>query len=204
MLLIQMKIVIIDYGAGNTANVKNAFERIGAAAIVSDSEDVWKNADAMVLPGVGAFGAAMEKLANKKETIIELVETGKPFLGICLGMQLLLETSEESPGISGLKLIKGTVKKFQTNLPIPQIGWNKICPVKSALFEGLEDFSAYFANSYYCEPVDKSIVAATAEYGSSFACALEFKNVFATQFHPEKSGKEGLQVLSNFLKQVRK
>ncbi|MBI5227561.1 imidazole glycerol phosphate synthase subunit HisH [Candidatus Micrarchaeota archaeon] len=199
-----MKIAIIDYGAGNTANVKNAFDKLGANAIVSDSEADWKSADALVLPGVGAFGAAMEKLGNKKKTITEFIESGKPFLGICLGMQLLLEISEESSGAKGLGIIKGKVRKFQTNLPVPQIGWNKVQAVNCALFYGVDNFYAYFANSYYCEPQDKSIVAGTSEYGTSFAAAFALKNVFATQFHPEKSGKAGLQVLSNFIKMVRK
>jgi glutamine amidotransferase len=196
-------IVIIDYGAGNTANVKNAFEKLGTRTTVSDDTAEWKKADALVFPGVGSFGAAMGFLGEKSETIKQLSQR-LPFLGICLGMQLLMDDSRESPGVSGFGLVEGRVKKFSGLLPVPQIGWNRIEQLESPLFEGLRPFYAYFANSYYCEPEDKSLVAATTTYGAKFASAFSKKNIFATQFHPEKSGEKGLQVLENFIKEVRR
>ena len=198
-----MKITIVDYGAGNTTNVRNAFEKLGVATIVSDSERAWKNADALVLPGVGAFGSAMNKLGKKAELTKELLDEGKPFLGICLGMQLLMDSSEESPGTKGFGIIPGTVKRFRTDFLVPQIGWNEVKTVSSPLFDGLTDFYAYFVHSYYCEPLDSSYIAATTSYGITFASAFWKKNIFATQFHPEKSGAGGLKVLENFLKEVK-
>ncbi|MDO8553668.1 MAG: imidazole glycerol phosphate synthase subunit HisH [Candidatus Micrarchaeota archaeon] len=198
-----MKIVIIDYGAGNTANVKNAFEKLGAAVTISSSEAVWKNADALVLPGVGVFGAAMKRLNGKCDAIVKLISDGKPFLGICLGMQLLLEKSEESDGVQGLGVLVGEVKKFRGKLPVPQIGWNKVEFQKSSLPQGLKNFYGYFANSYYCEPKDNSWVAATTDYGVKFPSVFRQKNIFATQFHPEKSGELGLKFLKNFIREVK-
>ncbi len=201
----KMKIAIIDYGAGNTANVKNAFDKLGANAILSSSDSVWKTADALVLPGVGSYGAAVKKLAGKEKPLIDIIQSGKPFLGICLGMQLLLEKSEEDNAVSGFGIFTGQVKRFEISLPVPQIAWNKVKPSgNSNLFDGLDDFYAYFVHSYYCEPDDQSIIAATSDYGIRFASALSRKNLFATQFHPEKSGAQGLQLLGNFLKLVKK
>lgn len=199
-----MKILIIDYGAGNTANVKNAFDKIGAKAIVSSSIREIKDADALILPGVGAFGAAIRKLGKKRQTIIDAIKSGKPFLGICLGMQLLLDKSDESKSVDGFGLIQGQVKKFRTNLPVPQIGWNEVENLRGPLFEGINEFYAYFVHSYYCKPIDKRIIAATTKYGKSFASAFTKGNIFATQFHPEKSGKVGLKILKNFIKEVKR
>lgn len=200
-----MVITIIDYGAGNIANVKNAFENIGVNANVSKSERDWKIADALILPGVGAFGAAINKLGRKASIIRMLIEQGRPFLGICLGMQLLLEKSDESKGVMGLDIFQGRVKRFRTRLPVPQIGWNKIKPITaSPLFEGMGEFYAYFVHSYYCEPKDKRAICATTKYGKQFPSALWQNNIFATQFHPEKSGKNGLRILRNFIKEVKK
>ena len=200
-----MKIAIIDYGAGNCTNVKNAIEKIDAsmAVSISASERDWKNADALVLPGVGAFGAAMRKLGEKKQNIVDEIGNGKPFLGICLGMQLLFDKSGESKNTRGFGIIKGKVKKFSRALPVPQMGWNLLEGLRSELFDDLFDgpggFYAYFVHSYYCEPEDRDAVAATTEYGIKFASAVARKNLFATQFHPEKSGEYGLRVLKNFI-----
>ena len=127
-----MKVTIINYGAGNVANVQNAFDKIGIDTSISTSENEWKAVDALVLPGVGAFGAAMNKLEQKASTIRMLIEQGKPFLGICLGMQLLLENSEESADALGLGMFKGKAKRFRTRLPVPQIGWNLVKPIKQS------------------------------------------------------------------------
>ena len=199
-----MQIVIIDYGAGNTANVKNALEKLGARPIVSPSVREIKNADAIILPGVGAFGAAMKRLSKKSQIITNAINSGKPFLGICLGMQLLLDKSDESEGVNGLGIIRGKVKKFKVKLPVPQIGWNKVENLRGPLFEGIDDFYAYFVHSYYCKPKDKRVIAATTKYAKSFASAFYKKNIFATQFHPEKSGKVGLKILKNFIREVKK
>ena len=196
-------ITIIDYGAGNVTNVKNAFEKIGVSASISNKPKEWKNSDAIVLPGVGAFGTALERIGTRTARIRELLEEGAPFLGICLGMQILFERSEESPKANGLGVFKGKVKRFGTKLPVPQIGWNIVKPINSPLFDGMKEFQAYFVNSYYCNVSENSIVSATSEYGIVFPSAIWSKNIFATQFHPEKSGIVGLQVLENFIKEVR-
>lgn len=199
-----MNLAIIDYGAGNTANVRNAFQKIGCTAKVSSKGKDLEKADALVLPGVGAFGSAMNRLNKENVNIGQLVLDGKPFLGICLGMQLLLESSEETPGVAGFGLIKGNVKKFRTALPVPQIGWNRVVVKGSPLFAGLKDFQAYFLHSYYCNPEDKSLIFGTTKYGIKFASAVWKKNMFGTQFHPEKSGEIGLLILRNFINEVKK
>ncbi len=202
-----MAIVIIDYGAGNAVNVQNALRKLGIQPIISSSSAVWKKADALIFPGVGSFGAAMKNLGKNASELQQLIaETRLPFIGICLGMQLLLEESEESSGISGLGIVKGKAKRFAGSLPVPQIGWNKVSVEKTncPLFDGLKEPYAYFVHSYYCEPSDKSIISATTEYGLKFASAFWKDNVYATQFHPEKSGKDGLQILENFIREVRK
>lgn len=199
-----MNFAIVDYGAGNIANVKNAFDKLGADLTVSSSEVVWKNADALVFPGVGSFGYAMKQLGGKREALRQTIARGKPFLGICLGMQLLMDSSEESPGVSGLGLISGGVKRFGNILPVPQMGWNKVEQLKGPLFDGMSSFMAYFANSYYCAPADKSVSAATTDYGTRFVSAFSLANISALQFHPEKSGTAGLKVLQNFIREVKR
>ncbi|MFH1447845.1 MAG: imidazole glycerol phosphate synthase subunit HisH [Candidatus Micrarchaeota archaeon] len=200
-----MNFVIIDYGAGNVINVANAFKKIGVVCSVSKNESKWKNADALVLPGVGSFGAAMRDLSERSTPLKNiLTEDGIPFLGICLGMQILMDESEESSGVSGLGVIGGKAKRFSTHLPVPQIGWNEVLIKPTPLFEGVENFFAYFVHSYYCEPDDKKWISSTTEYGLRFASAFTNKNVFATQFHPEKSGEVGLRILENFVKEVKR
>ena len=199
---------IIDYGMGNLASVKKAFAYIGAEAVVTDDKTVLKSCDGLVLPGVGAFADAMENLKNKG--LVTLIEEAQntPLLGICLGMQLLFESSEESPGVSGLGLLKGTVKRFpdSTGLKIPQMGWNQLLiKGQKRLYRNIQNQSdVYFIHSYYVDAADRGAVAAECEYGVRYDASIETGSLFATQFHPEKSGMVGLQILRNFYAEVIK
>ncbi|MBN2122591.1 imidazole glycerol phosphate synthase subunit HisH [Candidatus Micrarchaeota archaeon] len=201
-----MGICIIDYGAGNAVNVRNAFAKLGVSAEVSAEAEDWENADGLVFPGVGSFGAAMRNIGGKDAVLREAVlERRMPFLGICLGMQLLLESSEESSGVRGLGVVGGSVKRFGIGLPVPHMGWNSVEAVGNCpLFEGLDGMYAYFVHSYYCVPADSALVSAKTEYGVEFASSIWKDNLFATQFHPEKSGEKGLALLGNFIREVRK
>lgn len=199
---------IIDYGMGNLASVKKAFAYIGAEAIVTDDKSDLKCCDALVLPGVGAFADAMENL--KKKGLVSLIEEAEntPFLGICLGMQLLFESSEESPGVPGLGILKGTVKRFndRAGLKIPQMGWNKLfIKENKRLYRNIQqECDVYFIHSYYVDAADREAVAAECEYGIRYDASIETGSLFATQFHPEKSGTVGLQILRNFYAEVTK
>lgn len=199
-------IAIIDYGVGNLRSVEKAFHFIGCEAEVSSDRQFILDADAVVLPGVGAFADAMENLkkAGMVDVVKKIIQDGKPFLGICLGMQLLFEYSEEGgERVEGLGILKGGVKQLplDMNLKVPHMGWNSLrikkdCP----LFKGLpEKPYVYFVHSYYLDAQDKAVVAATAGYGIEFDVAVESGNVSATQFHPEKSGDIGLKILKNFV-----
>lgn len=195
-------IAIIDYGMGNLGSVSKAFEYVGAEVKRTDSKSDLQNADALVLPGVGAFPAAMKNLdaLGLIPVIQDEVRKGKPFLGICLGYQLLFDKSYEMEECEGLALARGEVKKFEVNLKIPHIGWNEVrVEKKSPLSKGIrtgEHF--YFVHSYYVEPQEEADVLFTTEYGISFAAAIAKGNVFGTQFHPEKSQEKGLQMIKNF------
>ncbi|HAH18035.1 imidazole glycerol phosphate synthase subunit HisH [uncultured Eubacterium sp.] len=198
-------IAIIDYDAGNIKSVEKAFTYLGEETICTRDKDVLLNADKVVLPGVGSFGDAMEKINSYglKDTIIEICNSGKPFIGICLGLQLLFEESDETPGVKGLGILKGKIKRIPSDgsLKIPQIGWNslELCN-DGRLFKGLDkDPYVYFVHSYYLEAEDESIVKAKTEYGVSIHASVEKGNVFACQFHPEKSGEIGLKILKNFI-----
>ena len=198
-------IAVIDYGAGNLHSVKNALDHIGAESIITGNADEILAADAVILPGVGAFGDCMASLSKNGlvDTVKTAAKSGKPFLGICLGLQLLFEESEESPGVSGLGIFKGKIVKIpDRGLKIPHMGWNSITfPKESPLFDGIEETSfVYFVHSYYMQPDDKSIISAVCEYSSNLPVALSSGNIHATQFHPEKSGKTGLKILENFIK----
>ena len=199
-------IAIIDYDAGNIKSVEKALLFLGEEVIVTRDKTIILNADKAILPGVGSFGDAMNKLSEYDlvDTIKAFVNTGKPFLGICLGLQLLFEESEESPGVSGLGIFKGKIIKFTENkgYKIPQIGWNSLdINPESGLFKGIPNESyVYFVHSYYLQAEDESIVAARTEYADMFHSAVEKNNVFACQFHPEKSRDVGLKILSNFAK----
>lgn len=198
-------IAIIDYDAGNLRSVEKALEALGSRAIITRNRDEILGADRVILPGVGAFGDAMEKLHQYElvDTIRQAAASGKPFLGICLGLQLLFESSEESPGVEGLSVLPGKILRIPDypGLKIPHMGWNSLSVTPGArLFRGIENGAyVYFVHSYYCKADDESIVAATTEYSTHIHAAVERGNVFACQFHPEKSGSVGLQILKNFI-----
>lgn len=197
-------LTIIDYGAGNLRSVQKACEAVGARAhITSDPKEILSS-DHVILPGVGAFGDCMKSLSNSNmiATIEETIRQGTPFLGICLGMQLLFSLSEESPGINGLNIFPGKIVRIpqKEGFKIPHMGWNSLDFTKeSPIFHGLSEHPfVYFVHSYYMEPEDRSIIAATCDYCGALPVALSHGNVFATQFHPEKSGDVGLTILKNF------
>lgn len=197
-------IAIIDYGAGNLHSVKNALDFLGADSVITGDAGEIRKADKVILPGVGAFGDAMKSLSESglSETVREVISGGKPFLGICLGLQMLFEESEETPNIKGLGIFKGkSVKIPDTGLKIPHMGWNSIKLTKDSKILnniGAEPY-VYFVHSYYIQPEDKSIVSAYTEYGERLDIAVEKDNIFATQFHPEKSGDLGMTILKNFV-----
>ena len=198
-------IAIIDYDAGNLRSVEKALLSIGEETIVTRKHDEILAADKVILPGVGAFGDAMRKLKEYGlvDTIHEAVDSGKPFLGICLGLQLLFRRSDESDGVVGLSILPGEILRIPEapGIKIPHIGWNSLEVSEGArLFKGLgENPYVYFVHSYYLKADDDSIVAATAEYGGTLIHAsVQKDNVYACQFHPEKSGSVGMQILKNF------
>lgn len=197
-------IAIIDYGAGNLQSVKKALDFIGAESVITDNPEIINACDKILLPGVGSFGDAMDSMSKKGlvETVRQNALSGKPFLGICLGLQLLFEESEESPGVKGLGIFKGKIKKFSPDmeLKIPHIGWNSLeIKQKDTLFKNIPENSyVYFVHSYYLHAEDENEIATVTNYGIDFHSAVGKNNVFATQFHPEKSGDVGLQILKNF------
>ena len=198
-------IALIDYGSGNLRSAEKALTRVGAdVCVVNCAADI-ATADAVVLPGVGAFGDCIRNLSKDglDVAIKKVIAAGKPFLGICVGLQMLFESGEENPGVAGLGVLAGTVPRFAANgLKVPHMGWNRLrirqagCP----LLAGITDDSAvYFVHSYYGQPRSASVVAATTEYGVEFGSVIWRENVFATQFHPEKSQAVGLRMLQNFV-----
>jgi glutamine amidotransferase len=204
-------IAIVDYGMGNLRSVEKALQKLGHAAVVTRDERVIREAARVILPGVGAFGAAMEHLRQPGEGGGELAQavrgfagTGKPLFGICLGMQLLLTESEELGCHTGLDLVPGTVERFDFNgdpsLKVPHMGWNALTfPRATPLFAGLEaGVQVYFVHSYYCRPADSGVTAAECTHGIPFCAGLVKDNLHAVQFHPEKSGAAGLRILDNF------
>lgn len=197
-------IAIIDYGAGNIQSVSKALAHIGCEAFITRDKDKILKADGAVLPGVGSFGDTMDTMIEYgiKDTVIEYTKSGKPFLGICLGLQLLFPKSEESPDANGLGIFDGSITKIPSGegLKIPHIGWNSLDIKKSdGLFKGIgKNPYVYFVHSYFLTASDKSIVSAQTEYGVTIDAAVEKGNVYATQFHPEKSGETGLKILRNF------
>ena len=192
-------ITIIDYKSGNLKSISNGFKKIGAEYQITDDKEVIADSDYLVLPGVGAFGSAMENLESFKDVIYEHVSDDKPFLGICLGQQVLMSSSEETPGVKGLDLFKGHVEKLPEGVKIPHMGWNKL-KVKnnSPILEGIDGEYFYFVHSYHVIPDDYGIIAGTCEYGDDVVASLCENNLFSTQFHPEKSSKAGLRILKNF------
>lgn len=209
-------IAIIDYQMGNLRSVEKAFLKVGARAVTTSDKNKISRADKIVLPGVGAFGDGMKEL--KKHGFVNIIKDaiaeGNPFFGICLGMQLLFEASEEAPGVEGLGIFEGKVKRFRfssklqapnSKLKIPHMGWNRIVwsrelGVGSLIDNVVNGAYVYFVHSYYCDPKDKSIIAATTNYGMDFAAAVSRDNVCGCQFHPEKSQDVGLKILENFVK----
>jgi len=197
-------IAVIDYGVGNLKSVEKAFQFIGFDAKTTSDKEMILNADSVVLPGVGAFADAMASLSQSGmiEVIRKVIDSGKPFLGICLGMQLLFDYSEEGGENKGLGILRGAIKQlpFGMNLKVPHMGWNCLeLKNNSSLFEGLPQKPyVYFVHSYYLDTDDEDIVIAKTNYGINFSVAVQKKNVFATQFHPEKSGEVGLEILRNF------
>jgi len=199
-------IVIVDYGVGNLRSVQKALERVGAMAVVSDSAAVLDAAQGVILPGVGAFGDGMDNLVARRlvEPVLHQVERGKPLLGICLGMQLLFEESEEMGRHQGLGLLPGRVVRFPDgDLKVPHIGWNQLSGTRGDLLAGIEDGAyAYFVHSFYALPANGSDVLATTEYGLEFASVVGRGKIWGAQFHPEKSQEVGLRLLENFSRLV--
>lgn len=194
-------IAVIDYGAGNLKSITNALDLLRASYKVTDKKEGIEKAKKIIFPGVGSFGDCISSL--KKKNLIESLKQAinkKPFLGICLGLQILFEQSEESPGIKGLSVFKGKCKKFTNKLKIPQIGWNSIkIDKKEKLLQGIKENSYfYFVHSYYVEPEDKEIILTKTDYGTDFVSGIAKDNILAVQFHPERSGEIGLQLLKNF------
>ncbi|MBP3791731.1 MAG: imidazole glycerol phosphate synthase subunit HisH [Methanobrevibacter sp.] len=192
-------ITIIDYKSGNLKSISNGFRKIGADYQISDDKEVIANSDYLVLPGVGAFGSAMENLKPFEDVIHEHVNDDKPFLGICLGQQVLMGSSEESVGVEGLNLFNGHVERLPEGVKIPHMGWNKLdVRNDSPILEGIDGEYFYFVHSYHVIPDDEKIIAGTCDYGGEVVASLSQNNLFSTQFHPEKSGKAGLKILKNF------
>ena len=203
------RIVIIDYGMGNLRNVQKGFERIGAEAKITRNKKEIREASAIVLPGVGAFRDCMENLEKYGliDPLLRAIEKGKPYLGICLGLQILFSESEEFGSHKGLDVIKGRVVKFMPDPEhkVPHMGWNTIeiqkdCPYLEGIGSGR---FFYFVHSYYVVPEEKRWVSTLTEYGAPFASSLWKENLFATQFHPEKSQEDGLKILENFVKRLK-
>jgi imidazole glycerol-phosphate synthase subunit HisH len=202
-------IIIIDYGMGNLHSVRKALEVVGAKAKVSSRPEDIKKASKLVFPGVGAFGEAMKELKRLKlvKPIKDAIASGTPFLGLCLGLQLLFEKSEEAPGVKGLSVLKGEVKRFRLkDLKVPHMGWNQIlrkthdAKRTTQLLKGVPNGSyVYFVHSYYVKPKDKKVILTTTDYGINFVSGICKDNVYALQFHPEKSQGLGLKILANFV-----
>lgn len=197
-------IVIIDYGAGNLRSVAKAISRLGYSPIITCDPAEVIDADIVILPGVGAAGDTMDSLKELGlvTSIKQVITDNRPFLGICLGLQVLLNTTEESGGYDCLDIIEGEVRLLPPGLKVPQMGWNQVRQVMPhPVFDGIADGSHfYFVHSYYVEPHDQSIIAGRTDYGIGFCSMIIRHNLVATQFHPEKSGRNGLRLLSNFLK----
>jgi glutamine amidotransferase len=200
--VVSSGVVIIDYGVGNLRSVEKAFAATGCEAIVSGEESVLRAAERLVLPGVGAFGACMKALSERgfDRLVREKVEAGTPLLGVCVGMQLLFEESDEFGATRGLGLLQGRVRRFSDELVVPHVGWNRVTERHShALFTDLARRAFfYFVHSYYCEPKDRQVVAGETEYGVSYASVVAKANICGVQFHPEKSQDAGLRLLRNF------
>ena len=202
-------IAIIDYDAGNIKSVEKACQFLGEEIVVTRDRETIMAADGVILPGVGAFGDAMEKLHSFQltDTIKEVAKSGKPFLGICLGLQLMFESSDEAPGVEGLGILPGKIVRIPDgeDIKVPHIGWNSLSfPNKGRLYKSLEENCfVYFVHSYYLQAGEPEMVVASTEYGVEIHASVEKGNVFACQFHPEKSSTVGLKILENFISVVK-
>lgn len=203
---VRSMIAVIDYGAGNLQSVVKAFHYIGTDCLVTKEKEQILNCEGAVLPGVGSFGDAMDSMhrSGAFDAVNEFISTGKPFLGICLGLQLLFGGSEESPGVKGMNLLGGSITKIPDvggTLKIPHMGWNSLNILRrDGLYAGIEgEPYVYFIHSYFLKAEDAAIVSARTEYGTSIDASVQSGNIYATQFHPEKSGTVGLQILRNFV-----
>lgn len=199
------RIAVVDYGMGNLYSVCRAFSRVGAEPDIVFRPDGLAAYDKLVLPGVGAFGEAVAELKKRglREAVYDFAASGKPFLGICLGMQLLMDTSEESKGASGLGVVPGEVVRFSARLKCPHMGWNRILkgPRRERIFRGIRgDSFVYFCHSYFVRPKSRSVVIGATDYGVTFASVIRQGNVYGMQFHPEKSQSVGLKLLENFIR----
>lgn len=201
----QPRLGLIDYGSGNLRSVARALESVSSVIHRISQGPIAEDVDALVLPGVGSFGDSVSQLQQRQlfDPVRAWLQSGKPFLGICLGYQLLFERSEESPDVRGMGVLPGEVRRLAgPNIKVPQIGWNKVRWSKQALkqYPGLPaDPYVYFVHSYYPVPADSTVVGGTTDYGGTFASAVTQENLFATQFHPEKSQAAGLQILKTFV-----
>jgi glutamine amidotransferase len=196
------QVAIIDYEVGNLRSVEKAFAANGCAAVVSSDEKILRQAERLVLPGVGAFGACMNKLIARgfDELVRERFAAGTPLLGVCVGMQMLFEESEEFGASRGLGFFRGRVRRFSADQVVPQVGWNQVRQRNAnPLFEGINDSAFfYFVHSYYCEPAEPEVIAGETDYGGRYASVVGRDNLFGVQFHPEKSQRDGLRMLANF------
>jgi glutamine amidotransferase len=195
-------LAVVDYGVGNLHSVEMAFRRLGVAVRVTSAPEEVRRAEALVLPGVGAFGDAIANLRalRLEEDLLAAIRDGLPFLGICVGLQLLFEVSEEMGEHRGLGALAGRVRRFGPGLTVPHMGWNQVHQARpTPLWRGLPDHAyAYFVHSYYVDPADRTVVAATTDYGSDYASAVARGNLYGIQFHPEKSQEVGERILRNF------
>ena len=197
---------VVNYGVGNLRSIRRGLEKSGAAVKITHSPTDLLSSDAIVLPGVGAFAPAVKNMAPIADVVAEAMNNGKPILGVCLGLQLLFTRSSEGGSVKGLDFISGDIVKLPDTVKTPQMGWNTLNIEQShPLLEGVKDGSyVYFVHSYYPKPIDSDVVVATTEYGVRFASMVAQKNLFATQFHPEKSSKTGLTMLKNFVRIVKR
>jgi glutamine amidotransferase len=201
------RIAVVDYGAGNLRSVARALQASGADAVVTERAEDIARADGVVLPGVGAAAAAMRGLAERDliGAVRDAVASGRPFLGVCLGLQVLMSSSEEGGGVACLDVIPGRVRRLPADLKVPHMGWNQVYQLTPhRIFDGIPDgANLYFVHSYVVVPDDPSVTIARTDYGGRFASAIGARNVVATQFHPEKSGACGLRIYRNFVRWVR-
>ena len=197
-------IAVIDYGMGNLRSIHNALVKVGGNPVIVSGKRDLSDADGVVIPGVGAFGDAMHNLMPFSDKLFDLIDSGIPLLGICIGMQLLFEWSEESD-CAGFGLLKGDVVRLPEGVKVPQMGWNELTVQSDTdLLTGIDDGDFfYFVHSYYCVPRDQQIIVATTDYGVDMAAVVEKDNIHAVQFHPEKSSRKGLMILKNFVRMVK-